>query len=78
MLTQARERFYPVDAYLIDLCLIDPPPPPVPWPMLAARSPVTLLASARAIEILAGRDPNASPRPRGDRRRVGRRGGRCL
>ncbi len=24
LLTQARERFYPVDAYLIDLCLIDP------------------------------------------------------
>jgi alpha-mannosidase len=24
VLTQARERFYPVDAYLIDLCLIDP------------------------------------------------------
>ena len=23
-LTQARERYYPVDAYLIDLCLIDP------------------------------------------------------
>jgi len=24
VLTQARERFYPVDAYLIDLCLLDP------------------------------------------------------
>ena len=24
LLTQARERFYPVDAYLIDLCLVDP------------------------------------------------------
>ncbi len=24
VLTQARERFYPVDAYLLDLCLIDP------------------------------------------------------
>ena len=23
-LTQARERYYPVDAYLLDLCLIDP------------------------------------------------------
>ena len=23
LLTQARERFYPVDAYLIDLCLLD-------------------------------------------------------
>ena len=24
VLTQARERFYPVDAYLLDLCLLDP------------------------------------------------------
>jgi alpha-mannosidase len=24
VLTQARERFYPVDAYLLDLCLVDP------------------------------------------------------
>ena len=27
VLTQARERFYPVDAYLIDLCLLDPAMP---------------------------------------------------
>jgi alpha-mannosidase len=24
LLTQARERFYPVDAYIVDLCLLDP------------------------------------------------------
>ena len=27
LLTQARERFYPVDAYLVDLCLLDPSMP---------------------------------------------------
>ena len=27
VLTQARERFYPVDAYLLDLCLLDPSMP---------------------------------------------------
>ena len=27
VLTQARERFYPVDAYLIDICLLDPAMP---------------------------------------------------
>ena len=27
LLTQARERFYPVDAYLIDICLLDPAMP---------------------------------------------------
>ena len=27
VLTQARERFYPVDAYLVDLCLLDPAMP---------------------------------------------------
>jgi hypothetical protein len=56
LLTQARERFYPVDAYLIDLCLIDPSTPAGALAdALAARTPVTLLATARAIEVLAAR-----------------------
>ena len=63
LLTQARERFYPVDAYLIDLCLIDPSTPAGALAdALAARTPVTFLAPARAIEVLAERDPDASPR----------------
>ena len=58
LLTQARERFYPVDAYLIDVCLIDPSTPAGALAdALAARTPVTLLATARAIEALADRDP---------------------
>ena len=28
ILTQARERFYPVDAYVVDFCLLDPALPP--------------------------------------------------
>src|SRR6476660_1199099 len=59
LLTQARERFYPVDAYLIDLCLIDPSTPAGALAdALTARTPVTLLAPARAIEVLAERDPD--------------------
>ncbi len=58
LLTQARERFYPVDAYLIDLCLVDPNMPPgVCAKALEARAPVTFLASGRAIENQAAGDP---------------------
>jgi alpha-mannosidase len=58
LLTQARERFYQVDAYLIDLCLLDPSTPSDALAeTLAARAPVSLLAPARAIEVLAEREP---------------------
>src|SRR5512135_262055 len=58
LLTQARERFYPVDAYLIDICLIDPGRPGgVLDDSLAARAPVTFLAPASAVEAQARRDP---------------------
>jgi len=58
LLTQARERFYPVDAYIIDLCLLDPAMPAgVLADALAAHSPVTFLAPAQAIENQADRDP---------------------
>lgn len=59
LLTQARERFYPVDAYLIDVCLIDPNMPAgVLADALAAHVPVTFLAPGRAIENQAARDPD--------------------
>jgi alpha-mannosidase len=58
LLTQARERFYPVDAYLIDICLIDPNMPAGALAdALEARAPVTLLAPGRAIENQAVHDP---------------------
>ncbi len=65
VLTQARERFYPVDAYIIDICLIDPA---MPGGILAgpldARAPVTFLAPAQAIEAQAARDPEGLGRLR--------------
>ena len=76
LLTQARERFYPVDAYLDrPLPARSRRRPPGRWPMpLEARAPVTFLAPARAIENLAERDPDRDRRaPRGDHRGLGRR-----
>ncbi len=58
VLTQARERFYPVDAYLIDLCLLDPAMPagvlvnPLEYPVA-----ISFIAQAQAIENQALRDP---------------------
>jgi alpha-mannosidase len=58
LLTQARERFYPVDAYLIDICLLDPGMPAGSLvDPLTSRAPVSFLAPAKAIENLAARDP---------------------
>ncbi|HEV3163353.1 MAG TPA: glycosyl hydrolase family 38 [Isosphaeraceae bacterium] len=58
LLTQARERFYPVDAYIIDLCLLDPSTPAADLAdPLAARAPVSFLGPALAIERLAAADP---------------------
>jgi alpha-mannosidase len=57
-LTQARERYYPVDAYLIDLCLIDPAMKegvlagPLERPIA-----VSFLMPAQAIENQALHDP---------------------
>jgi alpha-mannosidase len=59
LLTQARERFYPVDSYFVDLCLLDPSAPAgVLADALAARVPFSIIAPARAIEALAQRDPD--------------------
>jgi alpha-mannosidase len=58
VLTQARERFYPVDAYLIDLCLLDPAMPAgVLAGPLEPRVAISLVAPAQAIESQAERDP---------------------
>jgi len=58
LLTQARERFYPVDAYAVDICLLDPAMPAgVLVGPLDARTPVTFLAPARAVEAQAAGDP---------------------
>jgi alpha-mannosidase len=58
VLTQARERSYSVDAYLLDLCLLDPalPAGSLAGP-LATRVAITFLAQADAIEAQARQDP---------------------
>jgi alpha-mannosidase len=61
VLTQARERFYPVDAYLLDMCLLDPAMPAgVLKEPLETPIPITFLAPARAIENQAWHDPQAA------------------
>lgn len=57
LLTQARERFYPVDSYLLDVCLIETSTPPADVRMLLeSRVPITLLGTARAIATLGEAD----------------------
>jgi len=60
VLTEARERVFPADAYIIDLCLLDPAAPAgaLRGP-LEARSAVTFIAPARAIEAQAAADPES-------------------
>jgi alpha-mannosidase len=59
VLTQARERFYPADAYLIDLCLLDAS---LPAGMLGdpLEKPVAIsfIAPAQALENQALQDPH--------------------
>ena len=58
ILTQARERFYPVDAYLIDLCLIDPAMTEgVLADPLARPIAISFVMPAQAIEKQALHDP---------------------
>ncbi len=60
VLTQARERFYPVDAYLLDLVLLDPALPAGSLAdSLAARTPFSVIAPASAIDRTAAVDPDA-------------------
>jgi alpha-mannosidase len=58
VLTQARERFYPVDAYLIDLCLLDAAMPAgVLVEPLESPVAISFIAQAQAIENQALHDP---------------------
>jgi alpha-mannosidase len=58
VLTQARERFYPVDAYFVDLCLLDPTIGSGALAgLLDTPVAISLVGPAQAIENLASRDP---------------------
>jgi alpha-mannosidase len=58
LITEARERFYPLDGYILDLCLLDPATPPEALAsILESHTPFTLIAPARAIEVFAEREP---------------------
>jgi alpha-mannosidase len=57
-LTQARERFYPVDDYLLDLTLLDTSTPPGALAsVLDARVPFTAIATGECIDAMAANDP---------------------
>lgn len=59
VLTRAREQSYPVDAHLLDLCLLDPAlPGGALAPSLEDKTPVSFIASARAIEKQGREDPD--------------------
>ncbi len=65
VLTQARERFYPVDAYLIDLCLLDPAMAGgVLAEPLSTHVAISFVAPGLAIENQASRDPDSMERLR--------------
>ena len=60
ILIQTRERFYSVDAYIVDMCLLDSTSPSGSLaPYLEGRSPFSILASGRALESYANREPEA-------------------
>lgn len=57
-LLEARERFYPVDCYLIDLCLVIPRLAGEPLErLLRDDTPLTVLGSAQDWETIAGERP---------------------
>lgn len=58
VLTEARERFYPADAYILDLTLVAPSTlGPALRNELESSTPLNLLASGETIEQLAAKDP---------------------
>ncbi len=58
LLTEARERIYPLDGYILDLCLLDPATPPDALAsILEHHTPVTLMGPAIAFEVFADREP---------------------
>lgn len=57
-LLEARERFYPVDCYLIDLCLVIPRLAGAPLEtLLRDETPLTVLGTAQDWEAIAGAQP---------------------
>ncbi|WP_435006251.1 glycosyl hydrolase family 38 [Tundrisphaera lichenicola] len=65
LITEARERFYPMDGYILDLCLLDPATPPGELgELLEDHTPFTILGSARAIEVFAEREPERAAKLR--------------
>lgn len=65
LLAQARERFYPMDGYVLDFCLLDPATPPDGLvPLLDSGKPFTLVAPALAIDRLAAARPDLAGRLR--------------
>ncbi len=58
LITEARERFYPLDGYVLDLCLLDPATQADQLAgVLESHTPFTLLAPASAVEAFALREP---------------------
>lgn len=58
LLTEAREKFFPVDAYFVDLLLLEPTSPAGALEAtLGTRVPFTVVATGKTIEALASREP---------------------
>ncbi|RPI88182.1 MAG: hypothetical protein EHM42_04575, partial [Planctomycetaceae bacterium] len=65
VLTEARERFYPVDCFLLDLCLVIPRlAGPALRTVLDQRKPISVLASACDLAEIARSEPESSRRIR--------------
>ncbi|MGE0377717.1 MAG: hypothetical protein AB7Q45_20080, partial [Planctomycetaceae bacterium] len=62
MLLEGRERFYPVDCYLADLCLLTPEMAQDEWPALVrSERTVNFLATGQDLEAIAGDHPDVFP-----------------
>lgn len=60
VLTEARERFYPVDCYLVDLCLLIPRLADEHLvKAVSSGKPINVLASAEDLKQIAGDNPDA-------------------
>ena len=65
LLAQARERFYPMDGYILDFCLLDAATPPEGLvPLFDSAKPFTLVAPAAAIDRFADQRPDLAQRLR--------------
>ncbi|MGE3315755.1 MAG: hypothetical protein AB7O26_11635 [Planctomycetaceae bacterium] len=60
ILLEARERFYPVDCYLIDLCLVVPTLAGEPFrKLLSKERPFNVLATGKDLETIARENPES-------------------